>query len=150
MYISEELATRFRRHAPVIVTVWTAEELRRQPQSVPGCLAQLKRRIVRVCFEAYQQRGLLNLMDLQWIFQFSTARVSELLRSFHKEHNIVVPTPDRILDAGRSVFHKNIIVNLHLQGHTVREIAKITYHSPRSVDNYKHTFQGVNIQTIIS
>ena len=143
--LSEELATRFRRHAPVIVTVWTAEELRRQPQSVPECLAQLKRRIVRVCFEAYRQNGLLNLMDLQWIFQISTARVSELIRSFQKEHNIVVPTPGTILDAGRSMTHKDIIVNLHLQGHTVREIAKITYHSPRSVDNYIRTFQGVLI-----
>jgi len=146
--LSEELATRFRRHAPVIVTVWTAEELRRQPQSVPECLAQLKRRIVRVCFEAYHQNGLLNLMDLQWIFQISTARVSELIRSFQKEHNIVVPTPGTILDAGRSMTHKDIIVNLHLQGHTVREIAKITYHSPRSVDNYIRTFQGVLILKI--
>ena len=84
-------------------------------------------------------------MDLQWIFQTSTARISELIRSFQKEHNIVVPTPGTVLDAGRSMTHKDIIVNLHLQGHTVKEIAKITYHSPRAVDNYVSTFQSVLI-----
>ncbi|MEX0973951.1 MAG: DUF1670 domain-containing protein [Bacillota bacterium] len=143
--LSEEMATRFRRQAPVILTVWTPEELRRRPRSVPECLVQLKRRIVRVCFEAYRQNGLLNLMDLQWIFQISTSRISELIRSFQREHNIVVPTPGTVLDAGRSMTHKDIIVNLHLQGHAVKEIAKITYHSPRAVDNYIRTFQGVLI-----
>jgi len=143
--LSEEIATRFRRQAPVILTVWEPEELRRPPRSVPEYLAQLKRRIVRVCFEAYRQNGLLSLMDLQWIFQISSARISELIRSFQKEHNIVVPTPGTVLDAGRSMTHKDIIVNLHLQGYTVKEIARITYHSPRSVDNYIGTFQGVMI-----
>jgi len=143
--LSEEVSTRFRRHAPVIVTVWTAEELRRQPRRVPEYLAQLKKRIVRVCFEAYRQNGLLSLMDLQWIFQISSARISELIRSFQREHNIIVPTPGTVLDAGRSMTHKDIIVNLHLQGHTVKEIARITYHSPRAVDNYICTFQGVLI-----
>ncbi|MBC7083747.1 MAG: DUF1670 domain-containing protein [Firmicutes bacterium] len=137
--------SRFRQHAPVIPTVWTPEELQDQPRNVPQCLEQLKRRIVRVCFEAYRQNGLLGLMDLQWIFQTSTARISELIRSFQKEHNIVVPTPGTVLDAGRSMTHKDIIVNLHLQGHTVKEIAKITYHSPRAVDNHISTFQSLPI-----
>lgn len=143
--LSEESTTRFRRLAPVVLTVWTAKELRQRPQGVPECLAQLKRRIVRVCFEAYRQNGLLNQMDLQWIFQISTARISELLRSFQREHNIVVPTPGTVLDAGRSTTHKDIIVNLHLQGYTVKEIARTTHHAPRSVDNYIRTFQGVLI-----
>jgi len=143
--LSEEVATRFRRHAPVIVTVWTAEELRSQPRSVPEYLAQLKKRIVRVCFEAYRQNGLLSLMDLQWIFQMSSARISELIRSFQREQNIIVPTPGTVLDAGKSMTHKDVIVNLHLQGYAVKEIARITYHSPRAVDNYIRTFQGVLI-----
>lgn len=143
--LSEEIATRFRRHAPVILTVWTTEELKTRPRNVAECLEQMKRRIVRVCFEAYRQNGLLTLMDLQWIFQISTARVSELIRSVQREHNIVVPTPGTVLDAGKSMTHKDIIVSLHLQGYTVKEIARITYHSPRSVDNYVGTFQGVLI-----
>jgi predicted DNA-binding protein len=143
--LSEEMTTRFRQLAPVIITVWTPEELEQRLNNVPGFLEQLKRRIVRVCFEAYRQNGLLTLMELQWIFQISAARISELIRSVQKEHNLIVPIPGTILDAGRSMTHKDVIVGLHLEGYTVREIARMTHHSPRAVDNYVGTFEGVLI-----
>jgi hypothetical protein len=82
---------------------------------------------------------------LQWIFQISAARISELIRSVQKEHNLIVPIPGTILDAGRSMTHKDVIVGLHLEGYTVREIARMTHHSPRAVDNYVGTFEGVLI-----
>jgi len=144
-HLSEEIATRFRKLAPVIITVWKPGEMRKTPRNVPEYLSCLKKRIIRVCFEAYRQNGLLTLMELQWIFQISTARVSELIRSFQNEHNIIVPTPGTVLDAGRSMTHKDIIVKLHLEGYSVREIARITHHSPRAVDNYVGTFEAVLI-----
>lgn len=143
--LSEDLATRFRRLAPVIITVWTPDEPDNLPKTVPEYLELFKRRIVRVCFEAYRQNGLLTLMDLQWIFQMSSARISELIRSVQREHNLIVPTPGTILDAGRSMTHKDVIVGLHLQGYNVTEIARMTHHSPRAVDNYIGTFEAVLI-----
>ncbi|MDQ7790243.1 MAG: DUF1670 domain-containing protein [Clostridia bacterium] len=143
--LSEDTATRFRRLAPVLVTVWTQQELANLPATVPDYLELLKRRIVRVCFEAYRQNGLLTLMDLQWIFQISAVRISELIRSVQKEHNLVVPTPGTILDAGRSMTHKDVIVGLHLEGYNVTEIARMTHHSPRAVDNYVGTFEAILI-----
>jgi len=144
-HLSEEIATRFRRLAPVIITVWKPEEMKKTPHNVPDSLNLLKKRIIRVCFEAYRQNGLLTLMELQWVFQISSARVSELIRSFQNEHNIIVPTPGTILDAGRSMTHKDIIVKLHLEGYSVSEISRITHHSPRAVDNYVGTFEAVLI-----
>jgi hypothetical protein len=143
--LSEETRTRFRRMAPVILTVWALGELTDDPPPLPDFLTMLKRRLTRVCFEAYRQNGLLTLMDLQWIFQLSSARISELLRSVQKEHALVVPTPGTILDAGRSLTHKGVIVNLHLAGYSVLEIAKRTFHSPRAVDSYIRTFESVLI-----
>lgn len=142
---SEETRTRFRRLAPVILTVWAPGEQTKEPPPTEPYLKALQRRIVRVCFEAYRQDGLLTQMDLQWIFQISSARVSELIRSFQKEHGIIVPTPGTVLDAGRSMTHKDIVVHLHLAGYSVMEIAKRTYHSPRAVDNYIGTFEAVLI-----
>lgn len=142
---SEETRTRFRRLAPVIISVWSPGELTKEPPPTGPYLQALQRRIVRVCFEAYRQDGLLTLMDLQWIFQISSARISELIRSFQKEHGIIVPTPGTVLDAGRSMTHKDVVVNLHLAGYSVMEIAKRTYHSPRAVDNYIGTFESVLI-----
>jgi hypothetical protein len=147
-HLSEEIATRFRRHAPVIITVTLPQEIRAVEEgryNTTVAIESLKERIVRVAFEAYHQNGLLSLMDMQWIFQLASTRIGELIRSFQREHNIIVPTPGTILDAGRSLTHKDIVINLHLQGHTVKEIAKITYHSPRAVDNYIGVFEAVLI-----
>ena len=129
----------------MILTVWNKDELRNPPWEERITDELQKKRIVRVCFEAYRQNGLLSLMDLQWIFQMSSNKISKLIRAAEREHNIIVPTPGTILDSGRSMTHKDIVIDLYLQGHTVREISSITYHSPRSVDNYINTFESVLI-----
>ena len=144
-HLSEEVATRFRRLKPVILTVWTIEELKRCPWDEPISEEQLIERFVRVCFEAYRQGGLLSLMDLQWIFQISSGRISKLLRRAQQKHKIIVPTPGTVLDSGRTMTHKDIVIELYLQGYTVLEIARLTYHSPRAVDNYIGTFEAVLI-----
>jgi len=144
-HLSEEVATRFRRLKPVILTVWRKEELKKCPWENRHSDNELVKRIVRVCFEAYRQGGLLSLMDLQWIFQVSACRISELIRRAQKQATIIVPTPGTVLDAGRSMTHKEIIIELHLQGYTVREIGRMTFHSPRAVDNYIGTFESVLI-----
>lgn len=41
--------------------------------------------------------------------------------------------------------HKDIRVRLHLEGHSINEIARITHHSQRAVDNYIGTFESVLI-----
>jgi len=144
-HLSEEVATRFRKLKPVILTVWTKEELKKCPWENRHSDEELARRIIRVCFEAYRQGGLLSLMDLQWIFQVSSNKISRLIRWAQRQSKIIVPTPGTILDAGRSMTHKDIVIELHLQGYTVREIARMTYHSPRAVDNYIGTFESVLI-----
>lgn len=143
--LSEDYATCFRQLAPVIITVLNREEQTSMPETVPEYIELFKKRLLRVCFEAYRQNGLLTLMELQWIFQISTARISELLRSLQLEYNLVAPTPGTILDAGKSMTHKKVIVGLHLEGHTVKDIARITHHSPRAVDNYIGTYEAVLI-----
>jgi len=141
--LSEDTTTRFRQLSPVIITVLSKEELKGFTGTAAECLNLFKRRILRVCFEAYKQNGLLTLAEMQWIFMISATRISEFIRSCQYEHNIIVPTPGTILDAGRSITHKDIIVKLHLEGHNVKEISRITYHSPRSVDSYIGTFEAV-------
>lgn len=41
--------------------------------------------------------------------------------------------------------HKDIVVRLHLEGLPVLEIARQTYHNPRSVDAYLKVFDSVLI-----
>jgi len=142
---SEEMATQFRRHAPAIITVWAPGEIKKRFRTVASCLELLTKRIIRVCFEAYRQNALLGGQELQWIFQISSSRISEIIRSFQRKNHIIVPTPGTILDAGQSMTHKDIIVRLHLEGYSVSEIGRITHHSQRSADNYIGTFEAVMI-----
>ncbi len=147
-HLSQEVATRYRRHAPVILTVLTSREMARfgDKRLAPDELTELyKERVVRVTVEAYRQNGLLTLMDMQWIFQVSSARLSQIVRSIHREAHLLLPTPGTVLDAGRSLTHKEVVIYLYLQGYSVMEIAKMTYHSPRAVDNYIGTFDAVLI-----
>jgi hypothetical protein len=143
--LSEDTATRYRKLSPVIITVLSKEELKGFPDTMDDYLPVFAKRILRICFEAYKQNGLLTLQEMQWIFMVSATRISEVVRSAEYRHNIIVPTPGTVLDAGRSITHKDIIVKLHLEGHNVSDISKITYHSPRSIDSYIGTFEAVLI-----
>jgi len=141
--LSEDTTTRFRQLAPVIITVLSKEEQSDYPNNTIEFLNIFKKRIMRITFEAYKQNGLLTLAEMQWIFMISATRISEVIRSVQCEHNIIIPTPGTVLDAGRSMTHKDIIVKLHLEGLNVKEISRITHHSPRSVDSYIGTFEAV-------
>ena len=143
--LSLETDTRFRRLAPVIITVLSPEEMECQEYNTRQYLEILKKRVVRVAFEAYRQNGLLTLAEMQWIFLLDSTSLAKIIKSFQLEHNIIIPSPGTILDAGRAITHKDIIVGLHLKGHTVSEIARITYHSPRAIDNYIGSFEAVLI-----
>jgi hypothetical protein len=140
-----ETETRFRKLAPVVITVICPKQMQACQYNTAEYLEILKWRIARVAFEAYKQNGLLTLQEMQWVFLIDSTTIGKLLKSFQLEHNIIIPSPGTILDAGRSITHKDIIVRLHLQGRTVKEIARITYHSPRAVDNYIGTFEAVLI-----
>ena len=148
--LSLETDTRFRKLAPVIITVLSPEELETGQYTTSTYLEILKKRIARVAFEAYRQNGLLSLAEMQWIFLLDSTSLARIAKSFQIEHNIIIPTPGTILDAGRAMTHKDIIVRLHLKGHNVLEIARITYHSPRSIDSYIGTFEAVLILYLYS
>jgi len=136
----------FRRQVPVILTFYTPEELLffSQPNINLKLIDEMhKRRITRMCFEAYHQGGLLSSLDLQMLILRSTATVNRLVNEFEQEYNIIIPTPGSIKDAGRKFSHKRIVIDLHLQGYLSKEIARKTYHSGTSVDRYIDGFLRV-------
>jgi len=101
--------------------------------------------MARVMTEAYTQNAILSYAEIQWIFLASTGTVSRAIDHYQRKHRIVLPCPGTVLDMGRMLTHKALIVRLHLQGLSVLEIARKTYHNPRSVDAYLKAFDAVLI-----
>ena len=102
-------------------------------------------RMARVLVEAYQQDGLICYSELQWCFLMSSNNIGRILGWYQRKHNVILPSPGTVLDMGRMLTHKDIIVRLHLEGLTVLEISRQTYHAPRSVDAYLKVFDSVLI-----
>lgn len=141
--------TRYQPMAPVVVSLVAGGEARllRQgpPSSYEGFLELYGRRMARVLMEAYTQEGLLSFAELQWIFLASTSTVSRAIDYYQRQHQVILPCPGTVLDMGRMLTHKDLVVRLHLQGLSVLEIARRTYHNPRSVDAYLKAFDSVLI-----
>ncbi|MBC7083915.1 MAG: DUF1670 domain-containing protein [Firmicutes bacterium] len=53
---------------------------------------------------------------------------------------MLLPTAGTILDMGRTLTHKTIVVEMSLSGMSTQEIARRIYHSPEAVDQYLKTF----------
>lgn len=140
---------RYQPLAPVVVTLTSAADRRRlasaPPRSYEAYLAFHGARMARVLAEAYVQNGLLSFVELQWIFLFSTEGVSRALDYYQRRHRVILPCPGTVLDMGRMLTHKELVVRLHLEGMTVLEIARQTHHNPRSVDAYLKAFDSVLI-----
>jgi hypothetical protein len=101
--------------------------------------------MARVLVEAYQQDGLICYSELQWCFLMSASNIGRILGWYQHKHNVILPSPGTVLDMGRMLTHKDIIVRLHLKGLTVLEISRQTYHAPRSIDAYLKVFDSVLI-----
>ena len=142
-------AARHQPLTPVIVSVLQGRERSlfrdRPPQTYEEYLDLHSRRLARVMSEAYTQDGLLSFAELQWVFLFSLGTISRAVDFYQRTHRILLPCPGTVLDMGKMLTHKEVIVRLHLEGRTVLEIARQTYHDPRSVDAYLKSFDAVLI-----
>ena len=135
--------------APVVVSVLAGDEyqaLKNQPpENYEAYLDFHGRRIARVLTESYRQDGLLSFSELQWVFLLSQATVSRAVDFYQRKHQVILPCPGSVLDMGRMLTHKDLIVRLHLQGYSVTQIFRKTYHNPGSVDAYLEAFDSVLI-----
>jgi hypothetical protein len=131
------------------VSVLAGGESRQLRQAVPDTyqeqLAFQGKRMARVLTQAYVQSGLISFAELEWIFLLSKATISRIIDHYHRKHHVILPCPGTVLDMGRMLTHKDVIVRRYLQGLSVLEISRQTQHNPRSVDAYLKSFDAVLI-----
>lgn len=128
---------------PVVLTLLTPEELQ-WPLKTTADLKKLKmRQIERLTAEAWRQDGVLTTLDMEWILGISPSLIRQLLEAYHERFGILLPTAGTVLDMGRTLTHKALVVEMALEGLTTQEIARRIYHTPEAVDNYLRLFDRV-------
>ena len=144
----EEKATTFRKQVPVIVTLHTPQELAvfGDPHLNLAVVNRVHQQMIaRMATEAYLQSALLSTIDLGFLVMRPQRTVADLITAYEQEHDLVLPTPGSVHDAGRKLTHKRRIIQLHLQGMLNQEIARVMHHSPEAIDHYVADFHATLI-----
>ena len=102
-------------------------------------------RFARWCFEAYEQGGVLTLLDLSLMSGLSEHFVSNVLQEYEVETGKIVPTRGTVHDIGRGVTHKAEVIRRWLRNESPEKIARELSHSQGAVDRYIAAFQRVRI-----
>ena len=128
------------KYTPVVLTLWTTEELEllTQGQDPKTLNAQ---RIARFHKQTFEQGGVLANIDDGLIINLSQSRISQLRTQWEKEHNETLPSRGSYHDLGKTLTHKRRIIELHLQGFMPSEIARKMNHDIRCVDRYIRDFE---------
>ncbi len=130
---------------PVILTLLSYEEQEKEIQHRGEFKALKVRQIERITSEAWMQGGVLSNADTEWTLGISPNMLRSILEAYQEKFGIILPTAGTILDMGRTLTHKKIVVELHLKGMTIKQIAQRIYHSPEAIDLYLKTFDRLLI-----
>ncbi len=103
-------------------------------------IAVRRRRLLRVCEEAFQQGGLLTLEAVADLFNCAVRTLVSDLAALRKEL-IVPPLRSTVKDMGRAITHRSLIIKCWLSGLEYSDIATKTSHSVTSVANYVEKFK---------
>jgi Protein of unknown function (DUF1670) len=109
----------------------------RKNESVP---ALRRKRLCRMCQEAFQQGAVLTLEDLARLFNCGVRTLVNDLKVLRQEGTLP-PLRSLVRDMGRAITHRRLIVTLWLQGLEYSEIAQKTCHGVDSVANYVDKFK---------
>jgi hypothetical protein len=108
-----------------------------------GVIVLRRHRLQRVCIEAFQQGGILTVEDLaNRLINCGERTICRDLQALRRK-NIIVPLRSTIKDMGRTISHRSLIVKLWLSGKEYSDIARESFHSIASVQNYIDKFKRV-------
>jgi hypothetical protein len=128
---------------PVVLTLLTLDEQNMGFQT-RGELKNLKvRQIERLTAEAWRQDGVLTMLDLELLLNLNGATLRQLLAAYQEHFGVLLPTAGTVLDMGRTLTHKTIVVEMSLEGLSTQQIARRIFHTPEAVDNYLRLFDRV-------
>jgi hypothetical protein len=131
------------RQVPVVLTLVNQEDIAALKQGAAHHQI-LQEAVARVTYEAYQQGGVLSLVDLGLLFSRSPYAVRRAIRPYEERTQQVLPRRGTVHDLGMTVSHKRLICyKAFVEAKTTPTIALETFHSPEAVDRYLLDFARV-------
>ena len=125
---------------PVVLTLVGMEEKDLNITHQGELKALRVRQIERMTTEAWQQDAVLTNIDMEWLTVLASSMTRTLLEAYNERFGIILPTAGTVLDMGRTLTHKKLVVELSLQGRTTKEISRKIYHTEQAVDAYLRSF----------
>ena len=103
-----------------------------------------KAAVARVFTQAYEQGGCLTNVETAVLLKLSPSTVSKYTREWELENDTLLPRRGTIHDMGPTLTHKKeIIERLFLQGKSVEQVMRETYHSAEAITRYIVAFKQV-------
>ena len=132
------------RMKPVVLTYLASEDIESFRNGFTSRQLRINR-LVRWCYQAYDQGALLTQLDLAVLLNVCDAVVSDYVNEWQNTSGKVLPTRGNIHDLSGAITHKKEIITLYLQGHLTPTIAAKTKHSKEAVDRYIRDYEVVKI-----
>jgi hypothetical protein len=108
-----------------------------------GVIGLRRHRLQRVCYEAFQQGGLLTVEDIAHrLLNCGERTVCRDIEAF-KAQGIILPLRSTVKDMGKSISHRTQIIKEWLHGNEYSEISRKTNHSIDAVANYIDKFKRI-------
>lgn len=130
------------RMKPVILTYLATEDIESIRNGFTSRQLRINR-MVRWCYQAYDQGGLLTQLDLAVLLNVCDSVVSSYANEYQNTSGRILPTRGNIHDLSGAITHKREIVTLYLQGYITPTIAAKTHHSKEAVDRYIRDYEAV-------
>ena len=101
-------------------------------------------RVASLCKEAYAQDGVLTNAEIAIMLKTTPTTVGKYIRIWEEEHDELLPRRGTIHDLGPTLTHKKEICHaLLLEGKSVGDVMRETYHSAQSIHRYISAFKRV-------
>jgi len=100
--------------------------------------------VARMFMQAYGQGGCMTNAEMAILLKISPQTVSKYTLEWEKTRNRLLPRRGTIHDMGRTLTHKKEIVRkLFMEGKTVEDVSRETFHSPEAINRYIVAFKQV-------
>jgi hypothetical protein len=128
---------------PVVLDVSTAQDVEARIERL-SAQERLRRKVVRLCEQAFAQGGLLSNCDLAELLCVSDSHVAGALVEHERKTGKLVPRRATVHDVGSGLTHKRIICyKRYAEGKDASKVAEETYHSLEAVDRYLGQYDRV-------